>query len=99
VVDVVFCRAFCEIGCAKRGFLRGDRGAFVVNCVVGSDSKSALKNGTAVSFFLRISFVQREGDEAQRRVVGQFDANDSTCRKTTYRRAALVVCEIDHHGR
>jgi hypothetical protein len=52
VVDVVFCRGFCEIGCAKRGSLRGKRGAFVVNCVVESDSKSSLKNGTAYFIFL-----------------------------------------------
>jgi hypothetical protein len=46
VVDMVFCRGFCEIGCAERGFLRGKRGEVVVICVANRDSKSALKNGT-----------------------------------------------------
>jgi len=49
VVDVVFCRGFCEIGCGERGFLRGKRGEVVVICVAKRDSKSALKNGTAFS--------------------------------------------------
>jgi hypothetical protein len=51
VVDVVFCRGFCEIGCAERGVLRGKRGAVVVICVAESDNKEPAKNGTA---FLRI---------------------------------------------
>jgi hypothetical protein len=49
VVDVVFCRDFCEIGCAERGFLHGERGEVVVICVAKRESKSALKNGTAFS--------------------------------------------------
>jgi hypothetical protein len=52
VVDVVFCRGFCETVCAKRGSLRGKRGAFVVICVAGRGSKSALKNRTACFIFL-----------------------------------------------
>jgi hypothetical protein len=53
--DVVFCRGFCEIACAKRGVLRGNRGAFVVNCVAKRGSKSALKNGTG--FFDKGRFI------------------------------------------
>jgi hypothetical protein len=49
VVDVVFCRGFCENDCAGRGFLRGKRGEVVVICVAKRESKSALKNGTAFS--------------------------------------------------
>jgi hypothetical protein len=52
VVDVVFCGGFCENGCAERGFLRGKRGAVVVICVAGSDSKEQAENGTA---FFQIS--------------------------------------------
>jgi hypothetical protein len=53
VVDVVFCRGFCENDCAERGFLRGKRGEVVVICVAKRDSKSALKNGTAFLYEMR----------------------------------------------
>jgi hypothetical protein len=46
-----FAGVFAKNGCANRGFLRGKRGEVVVDCVAGSDSKSALKNGTVVSVF------------------------------------------------
>jgi hypothetical protein len=46
-----FAGVFAKNGCANLGFLRGKRGEVVVNCVAGSDSKSALKNGTGVSVF------------------------------------------------
>jgi hypothetical protein len=48
-----FAGIFAKNGCANRGFLRGKRGEVVVNCVAGSDSKSALKNGTARFSFFR----------------------------------------------
>jgi hypothetical protein len=46
-----FAGVFAKNGCANRGFLRGKRGEVVVNWVAGSDSRSALKNGTVVSVF------------------------------------------------
>jgi hypothetical protein len=46
-----FAGVFAKNRCANRGFLRGKRGEVVVNCVAGSDSKSALKNGTAPFLF------------------------------------------------
>jgi hypothetical protein len=46
-----FAGIFAKNGCANHGFLLGKRGEVVVNCVAGSDSKSALKNGTGVSVF------------------------------------------------
>jgi hypothetical protein len=48
-----FAGIFAKNGCANHGFLRGKRGEVVVNCVAGSDSKSALKNGTARFSFFR----------------------------------------------
>jgi hypothetical protein len=55
VVDVVFCRGFCENGCAKRGFLRGERGDLVVNVWMICGSKSALKNETG--FLHKMRFI------------------------------------------
>jgi hypothetical protein len=46
VVEECFCWVFCELWCAKRGFLHGKCGANVVMCVVESDNKCARKYGT-----------------------------------------------------
>jgi hypothetical protein len=48
-----FAGVFAKNGCPNRGFLCGKRGEVVVNGVAGSDSKSALKNGTARFSFFR----------------------------------------------
>jgi hypothetical protein len=67
-----FAGFFAKNGCANRGFLRGKRGEVVVNCVAGSDSKSALKNGIVISVFFADSFLARPGgDRAGLAVLGQ----------------------------
>jgi hypothetical protein len=43
VVEACFCGGFCELRCAKRGFLCGDCGAIVVIFVVEGGGKMGAK--------------------------------------------------------
>jgi hypothetical protein len=92
VVDVVFCRGFCENGCAERGFLRGKCGGVVVNCVAEGGSQSALKNRTdfshKVRFILRSTFCAARGWSL--RIVEEVEAFG---RRVTPERFGVSICD------